>query len=124
MGDPEGSYRRRIRTVTLEPGVVWGGLEDDFHHFEVTIRHDGATVTDLDMEAWRWPWATCPTPAGPLRSLIGMELSERCTAVAEVMDPPHVLHAPVRPRRPVRLARGAWSSTCGSTTSSCRRRVT
>jgi hypothetical protein len=87
MGDPEGSYRRRIRTVTLGPGVVWGGLEDDFHHFEVTIRHDGATVTDLDMEAWRWPWTTCPDAAGPLRSLIGMELSERCTAVAEVMDP-------------------------------------
>jgi hypothetical protein len=87
MGDPAGAYRRRIRTVTLEPGTVWGGLEDDFHHFEVTIRHDGAVVTDLEMEAKRWPWATCPEAGEPLRSLIGMELSERCTAVAEVMDP-------------------------------------
>jgi hypothetical protein len=87
MGDPAGAYRRRIRTVTLEPGTVWGGLEDDFHHFEVTVRHDGAVVTDLVMEARRWPWATCPEAGEPLRSLIGMELSERCTAVAAVMDP-------------------------------------
>jgi hypothetical protein len=89
MGDPAGAYRRRIRTVTLEPGVVWGGLEDDFHHFEVTVRHDGGRVTDLTMEALRWPWATCPDAGGPLRKLIGMELSERCTAVAEVADPRH-----------------------------------
>jgi hypothetical protein len=87
MGDPAGSYGRRIRSVTLEPGTVWGGLEDDFHHFEVTIRHDGERMTDLTMEAWRWPWATCPDAGGPLRSLIGMALSDRCTAVAGVMDP-------------------------------------
>ena len=27
---PYGSYRRRIRLVNAEPGIVRGGLEDDF----------------------------------------------------------------------------------------------
>jgi hypothetical protein len=73
--------------VKRGPGVVWGGLEDDFHHFEVTLRHDDAHVTGLDMHAVRWPWATCPDAAIPLQALVGMKLSNRCTAVAGVTDP-------------------------------------
>ena len=44
----------------LDAGTVWGGLEDDFHHFEVTLHHDGDHVTGLEMEALRWPWAPYP----------------------------------------------------------------
>lgn len=87
MGDPEGAYRRRIRLVTLDPSTVWGGLEDDFHHFEVTLRHDGTHVTALEMHAVRWPWATCPDAGQGLQALVGMELSDRSTAVAAVTDP-------------------------------------
>ena len=39
------------------------------------------------MHAVRWPWATCPDAGRPLQALVGMELSDRCTAVAEVTDP-------------------------------------
>jgi hypothetical protein len=67
--------------------VVWGGLEDDFHHFEVRLRHDGTTVTRVDMHAVRWPWVTCADAGRNLHALEGMTLSDRCTAVAEVADP-------------------------------------
>ncbi|HUF85367.1 MAG TPA: DUF2889 domain-containing protein [Acidimicrobiia bacterium] len=83
----DGSYRRRIRLVSPEPGVVEGGLEDDFHHFEVTLHHDGERVLDVDASSVRWPWTTCPAAAGPLRALAGMALSERCLAVGEHTDP-------------------------------------
>jgi hypothetical protein len=87
IGDPARPYRRRIRLVRLDETTVWGGLEDDFHHFEVTLTHDATEVTDIRMEAWRWPWATCPDAGRNLTELVGMTLSLRCTAVAEVSDP-------------------------------------
>jgi hypothetical protein len=87
IGDPGRPYRRRIRIVRLDPTTVWGGLEDDFHHFEVTLDHDASTVTGVTMEARRWPWATCPDAGANLAQLVGMALSPRCTAVAEVSDP-------------------------------------
>jgi hypothetical protein len=67
--------------------VVEAGLEDDFHYFTVTLRHDGEHVLDMAGGARRWPWSTCPDAAGPLRSLEGMPLSERCLAVGEHADP-------------------------------------
>jgi len=86
IGDPDLPYRRRIRLVRLDPTTVWGGLEDDFHHFEVTLTHDNAVVTGVTMEARRWPWATCPAAGENLDKLVGMPLSDRCTAVAATGD--------------------------------------
>lgn len=87
IGDPHGPYRRRIRTVAVDRGVVEGGLEDDFHHFEITLRHDGARVTGVESRSRRWPWSTCPAAAVNLRPVEGMPLSTRCTAIADVADP-------------------------------------
>ncbi|HEX6312235.1 MAG TPA: DUF2889 domain-containing protein [Acidimicrobiia bacterium] len=89
MGAPyhEGSYRRRIRLATTEPGVVEGALEDDFHHFEVTLRVDRHSVVAVEARSVRWPWSTCPGAAVPLRALEGMELSPRCLAVGAYADP-------------------------------------
>ena len=87
IGDPDGPYRRRIRTVAVDRGVVEGALEDDFHHFEITLRHDGERVTGVASRSRRWPWSTCPAAAVNLRPLEGMPLSTRCTAIAEVADP-------------------------------------
>jgi hypothetical protein len=87
IGDPDLPYRRRIRLVRLDGVTVWGGLEDDFHHFEVTLSHDATAVTGITMDAWRWPWATCPDAGRNLTELVGMPLSARSTAVAEVSDP-------------------------------------
>ena len=87
QGDPALPYRRRIRLLRRDEHTIWGGLEDDFHHFEVTLTHDGTHVTGLALDARRWPWATCPDAGANLVRLVGMELSERCTAVAEISDP-------------------------------------
>lgn len=86
-GDPALPYRRRIRLLRVDDVTVWGGLEDDFHHFEVTLRHDGARVTACTLDARRWPWTTCPDAGANLARLEGMELSEHCTAVAHVTEP-------------------------------------
>ncbi len=83
----DGSYRRRIRLVSRAPDTVEGALEDDFHHFEVTLRHDGTQIVDIDARSVRWPWSTCPAAAGPLRELVGMPLSPRCLAVGAHTDP-------------------------------------
>ncbi|HEY5076876.1 MAG TPA: DUF2889 domain-containing protein [Acidimicrobiia bacterium] len=81
------AYRRRIGVVTLEPGVVESDLQDDFHHFVVTLRHDGERVESVDAQSRRWPWSTCPDAAVPLRQLAGMPLARRFTAAGRWTDP-------------------------------------
>ncbi len=84
---PSGAYRRRIRVVIDGPGSVAGGLEDDFHYFQVQMRHDAGHVTAMEATSKRWPWTTCPGAAEPLRALVGMPLSPRCLAVGDWVDP-------------------------------------
>jgi hypothetical protein len=81
------AYRRRIAVTTVEPGVVLAQLEDDFHHFVVTLRHDGERVESVDAQSRRWPWLTCPDAALPLRKLAMMPLSRRFTAAGRWTDP-------------------------------------
>jgi len=82
-------YRRRIvvREPDDSPGVSIADLEDDFHHFVVTVRHDGHAVTDVTAESFRWPWATCPSAGESLRQLIGMPLAPRFTETGRYADP-------------------------------------
>ena len=86
---PYGSYRRRIRLVTTGPDTVVGGLEDDFHCWTVTVRHDGVRVVDLTRAGERSPWSTCPAAGDRLAELVGLELSPSCLAVGAVADPRH-----------------------------------
>ncbi len=86
-GDPALPYRRRIRLHRVDDTTVWGGLEDDFHHFEVTLTHRDGVVRAVTLDARRWPWTTCPDAGANLTRLVGMALSDRCTAVAEMTDP-------------------------------------
>jgi hypothetical protein len=81
------AYRRRITVETVAAGRVVADLEDDFHHFVVTLHHDGSTVTAVDCDSQRWPWSTCPGAAEQLRALGGMPLAKRFTAAAAWTDP-------------------------------------
>lgn len=81
------AYRRRIRVETLEPGLVRCDLQDDFHHFLITLRHDGGVIESVDAESIRWPWSTCPSAAEPLRRLASMPLERRFTAAGRFTDP-------------------------------------
>lgn len=89
MSEPvrHGAFRRRIRVVIDAPGSVAGGLEDDFHYFQVQVRHDAGQVTAMEASSRRWPWTTCPGAAEPLRALVGMPVSPRCLAVGDWTDP-------------------------------------
>ncbi len=78
--DDAGGYRRRIELVTVSPEEVEGELEDDFHHFRVSITHDGVMVTALEGTAVRHPWSTCPAALAPLRSLVGAPVTDDATA--------------------------------------------
>ncbi|MFM8972026.1 MAG: hypothetical protein ACKOOG_05190 [Actinomycetota bacterium] len=81
------AYRRRIRLATAPDGTVTSILEDDFHHFVVTLAHDGERVTGVECRAVRWPWSTCPDAAEPLRRLEGMPLTDRFTGAGAWTDP-------------------------------------
>jgi hypothetical protein len=81
------AYRRRLVIETKAPGVVVSDLEDDFHHFIVTLRHDHGRVVSVDAVSERWPWSTCPAAAEPLRKLAGMPLERRFTAAGKWTDP-------------------------------------
>src|SRR5262245_6623458 len=81
------AYRRRVRTRTTGPGVFVSELEDDFHHFVVTLTHDGEVVGSVRCESYRWPWTTCPDAAASLSALAGMPLSRRFTAAGAWTDP-------------------------------------
>jgi hypothetical protein len=81
------AYRRRIRVRTVAPGTVVSELEDDFHHFVVTLTHDGEKVLTCENASYRWPWSTCPDAAEPLRALVGYPLSRRFTAAGSWTDP-------------------------------------
>ena len=68
-------YRRRIRLVSPEPGVVLGALEDTAHHVRVTVTSDAGRVASIRGEAVRLPWVTCPAANAGLATLVGTELT-------------------------------------------------
>ena len=85
MSSTEGALRRRIelRTRVAEDGSgeARGALEDDYHHFRVSLRHDGRQVTHTDSGALRFPYVTCPAAGGELTRLVGMALSSVANSV-------------------------------------------
>jgi hypothetical protein len=84
---PYGRYRRRIRVVARAPDTVEAGIEDDFHHFRVTLHHDGVNVRDVSSEAHRIPWTTCTDAGAQLQLLAGMPLEASCLAAGRWTSP-------------------------------------
>ena len=60
-----------------------GELEDDFHRFGVTVRHDGATVQAVAGDSRRYPWTTCPSAIEPLQALTGARVTTALSALGE-----------------------------------------
>lgn len=67
-----GSLNRVIRT-SVGAGQVRAVVEDDFHHFRVTVSHDGAAVTGIEAATLRSPFSLC--------AAAGERLDEVCGAV-------------------------------------------
>jgi hypothetical protein len=81
-----GAYRRAIELEST-PGCASAEIEDDFHHFAVTVRHDGRRVTGAEGRAIRYPWSQCPMATGALQALAGLAVAPDPTAVYRHLDP-------------------------------------
>ena len=86
----EPGMRRRIeiasRILPSGGGEARAALEDDFHHFRVSIGHRGGVVTRTGSESLRNPYTTCPAAGERLDELIGMPLSPASGAVFRRTD--------------------------------------
>jgi hypothetical protein len=71
-----GAFRRRMRAVA-GPHLVEAAVEDDYHHMEVTLEHDGRAVTAIRGLLHRAPWSTCPGATSRLVDLVGQPVSTR-----------------------------------------------
>jgi len=80
------AFRRAIR-VQAAGGLAAAEVEDDFHHFAVTLRHDGGQVTVVQGRAVRYPWSQCPMAGGALSALMGLAVTTDPTAVYRQVDP-------------------------------------
>jgi hypothetical protein len=82
----EGIYRRQIDLVALDAYTVVGWLEDESHHFGLTLVHDGAHIREVRMAAPRYPWSTCAGAGQPLQALVGKPLVARASQVGTFVD--------------------------------------
>tara|TARA_R110002167_G_scaffold30753_28_gene101553 strand:+ start:351 stop:1175 length:825 start_codon:yes stop_codon:yes gene_type:complete len=78
-----GRARRMIDLKRWDQNTVVGWLEDDFHHFGVTLVHEGTVITDVSATAVRYPWSSCGLAPQALRPLIGKALSPRCSDIGQ-----------------------------------------
>lgn len=83
------SFRRRIQISSVVDGLQGEAravLEDDFHHFRVSVSHQGNIVTEVTGSAIRNPYITCPSASAQLASLISMPLNSVANSVTRVTD--------------------------------------
>lgn len=59
-----------------------GVLHDDFHHFRVAVRHDGARVLAVAAETRRGPYSLCPRAGEELARLAGLALPRSVDTVS------------------------------------------
>ena len=66
---------RRATIISASEYQVSAEMEDDFHHFRITLRHDGDVVTGIVGESIRFPWTTCGLEAEQkIQGLAGLRL--------------------------------------------------
>ncbi len=82
----QGIFRRRI-IADVQENRVFAGVEDDFHHYEILITHDGSVVTAIEAKSLRTPWVTCPEAMGQLDQFIGAPLSVDVFRRRDLPDP-------------------------------------
>jgi len=80
-----GSMNRVIRLIA-RTGEVRAAVEDDFHHFRVTVLHDGEKVASVLSESYRAPYSLCGDAGARLRELVGSPLVPDITALTQHID--------------------------------------
>lgn len=81
----EPVFRRSISLDTRGEQLVVGWLEDDFHHFGVSVEFAEGRVTDLRAVAVRYPWSTCFDAARAIAAFVGGPLIERPTQLGALL---------------------------------------
>lgn len=84
--DGSGAFHRRHELLAVDDTTVVAGIEDDMHHFELTLRHDGQRVTAVEGRAVRWPWQPCVESPGALQALVGVPLDPFPAAIGGWTD--------------------------------------
>lgn len=87
LARPGGSFHRAIRLTTHDTATVEAELEDDFHRFGVTLRHDGAHVLAVEGRSTRYPWTSCPLASGALNALRGLAIGGHPADLYRHTDP-------------------------------------
>ena len=70
------AFIRVLRYTARDDQTVHGSIEDFQHHFEVTVTHDGTSVTSISGDAVRWPWSTCAEATQQLQALVGAQIGQ------------------------------------------------
>ncbi len=84
-----GEFRRRIiieSRLAGAQGEARAVLEDDFHHFRVTLRHQDGCILSVEGGAPRHPYTACASAIGELPLLVGMPLDAVANAVTRATD--------------------------------------
>lgn len=81
-----GVSRRMIALERRSPQRVTGWLEDDFHHFGITVDHDEDHIIDVATAARRTPWSTCFDAGAPMRALVGQRFVDRASDIGQLLD--------------------------------------
>lgn len=88
--ETQGTFRRRVAIATRkrQAGEIEArcALEDDFHHFRVTVEASDGFVTTVAADAWRSPNSLCEAAGNRLQELVGMALDPACAAVLRQTD--------------------------------------
>lgn len=84
------ALHRRIAIATRELGhdqhEARATVEDDYHHFRVTVRAEQGCVREVLSESLRNPTTLCPAAGQRLSELNGMKLSTSSVSVFAVTD--------------------------------------
>ena len=86
MAAAEPSIFRRKIIVEAMSDTVHAGIEDDFHHYEIVLTHDGTVVTGATAKSIRTPFVTCAEASGQLALLTGHAIGTRPSGLP---DPHH-----------------------------------
>lgn len=88
--EPVGAYRRAVR-LSAQDGHATAEMEDDVHHFAVTLDYDGERVTKVRATGHRTPWTACDGAVLELARLEGLTPAE-ITALSAPARAEHCLH--------------------------------
>lgn len=70
----DGQGLNRVIRLRASAGEVRAAIEDDFHHFRVSVQHDGDRVTGVEADALRQPFSLCRAAGNRLEALVGERL--------------------------------------------------